>query len=76
MCLSIPGQIIKIEGNMAEVSVNGTLVKAGLHLLDNPSPGDYVLIHSGIAIQKIDEEEAKETLRILNSLGDSPSLFL
>jgi hydrogenase expression/formation protein HypC len=70
MCLSIPGEIKKIDNEMAEVSIGGTLLKVGLQLIDDPKVGDYVLVHSGIALQKIDEEEAKETIRIIESLND------
>jgi hydrogenase expression/formation protein HypC len=63
MCLSIPAKIISIEGSMAEVSVGGTLFKAGLQMIENPKPGDYILLHAGFAIQKISEEDANETIR-------------
>ena len=66
MCLGVPGKIITIEGETAEVSIGGTIVKAGLHLIENACIGDYVLIHTGFALQKIDEEEAKRTLEMLD----------
>lgn len=71
MCLSIPVQILSIEGDMAEVSAGGTVFRAGLQMIGNVSPGDYVLLHAGFAIQKISEEEAEETLRILREIGES-----
>ncbi|HOO99959.1 MAG TPA: HypC/HybG/HupF family hydrogenase formation chaperone [Bacteroidales bacterium] len=71
MCLSIPVQILSIEGDMAEVSAGGTIFRAGLQMIGNVSPGDYVLLHAGFAIQKISEEEAEETLRILREIGES-----
>jgi hydrogenase expression/formation protein HypC len=71
MCLSIPARIVTIDGNMAEVSAGGTLFKAGLHMIENAEPGDYVLLHAGFAIQKISEKEALETLQILKEINDS-----
>jgi hydrogenase expression/formation protein HypC len=71
MCLSIPVKIISIEGNMADVSAGGTVFKAGLHMIDNPNVGDYVLLHAGFAIQKISEEEAEETMKLLREMDDS-----
>ncbi|MFC2138414.1 HypC/HybG/HupF family hydrogenase formation chaperone [Bacteroidota bacterium] len=70
MCLSIPAKIIEIEGDKAKVSVGGTIVEAGLHLVDDVKIGDYVLVHTGFAIQKISEEEAKETLEIFKEFEE------
>jgi hydrogenase expression/formation protein HypC len=70
MCLSIPAKVVDIEGDMAEVSIGGTILKAGLQMVENVKIGDYVLLHTGFAIQKIDEEEAMETLKILQELND------
>jgi hydrogenase expression/formation protein HypC len=64
MCLSIPAKIEMIEDDLATVSVGGTTYKASLQMLDDVKVGDYVLLHTGFAIQKISEEEARETLRI------------
>jgi hydrogenase expression/formation protein HypC len=71
MCLSIPAKIVSIDGNMAEVSVGGSLFKAGLHMIENAKVGDYILLHAGFAIQKISEEEAAETLKILKEMNDT-----
>jgi hydrogenase expression/formation protein HypC len=71
MCLSIPAKVVDIKDNMADVSVGGTIFKAGLQLIENVEIGDYVLLHTGFAIQKINEEEALETLRILNEMNDA-----
>jgi hydrogenase expression/formation protein HypC len=66
----MPAKIITIEGDMAEVSVGGTLFKAGLQMIENAKPGDYILLHAGFAIQKISEEDANETIRLLNEMND------
>jgi len=71
MCLSIPARIVEIYGNMAEVSVGGTIFKAGLQMVENVEVGDYILLHAGFAIQKISEMEAKETIKLLNEMNDA-----
>jgi hydrogenase expression/formation protein HypC len=70
MCLSIPAQVISIDGQIAEVSVGGTLVKANLSLVDNIKTGEYILLHAGFALQKINEEEATETLDIFKEFNE------
>jgi hydrogenase expression/formation protein HypC len=68
MCLSIPGRIAQIDGEEAKVDIAGNSIRASLNLLDDIKVGDYVLVHAGYAIQKIDEEEAKKTLELLDEL--------
>ena len=70
MCLAIPGRIASISGSMAEVDVAGTVRKASLQLVQDVKVGDYVLIHAGFAIQVIDEDEAFETLRLLEAISE------
>jgi len=62
MCWSIPGKIINIKGNIAEVEIGGARRNVRLDLIDAPAVGEYMLIHAGYAIQKVDEESAKFTL--------------
>jgi hydrogenase expression/formation protein HypC len=71
MCLSIPAKVVKINGSMADVSVGGTIFKAGLQMVENVKIGDYILLHTGFAIQKISEKEALETLRILKEIEEA-----
>jgi hydrogenase expression/formation protein HypC len=68
MCLSIPAKILSVDGNMAKASVGGAIVNTSLHLVDDVKVGDYVLIHTGFALQKISEEEALETISLLKEL--------
>ncbi len=68
MCLSIPAQIISIEGEKARVSLGGAEYNAALNLVENVKIGDYVLLHSGFAIQVIDEKEAMEIMQLLNEV--------
>jgi hydrogenase expression/formation protein HypC len=74
MCLAIPGRIVEIvdeENHVAKVEVGGIRRNINLGLLVDTevNPGDYVLIHVGFAMSKIDEHEAAETLRLLQELG-------
>ena len=71
MCLSIPVRIVSIDGKMAEVSAGGTLFKAGLHMLEDVSEGDYVLLHAGFAIQKISKSDAEDTIRLWEEMNNS-----
>ena len=57
---------------MATVSVGGNRFSAGLQMLDNVEPGDYVLLHAGFAIQKISDQQARETLDLLREMGELP----
>lgn len=68
MCLGIPAKIMQIDGEYAEANINGATIKVGIQLLDNVKIGDYVLIHTGYALEKLSEEEALETLKTLKEL--------
>ena len=80
MCLAIPGKIKSIESQMdglvrmAKVSFDGILKEASLELVPEAKEGDYVLIHVGIAISLVDEEEAKKTFDYLRQIGDIAEL--
>ena len=65
MCLAIPSRITKIENNMATIDVEGVQREASLLLLEDARVGDYVIVHAGFAIQKLDESAAQETLDLL-----------
>ena len=72
MCLAIPGQIVEItdtENSLARVDVVGVRRTVNVGLLDDVEPGDWVLIHVGFALSKIDEEEALATRRLLELMG-------
>ena len=68
MCLSVPGQIETITGSEALVSVGGIKLNISLALVTDVNPGDYVLVHAGYALQKVDEDEACKTLELLREL--------
>jgi hydrogenase expression/formation protein HypC len=65
MCLAIPSQIVEINDGMAVIDVDGVRRDASLLLLEDAAVGDYVIVHAGFAIQKIDEAAAKESLDLL-----------
>jgi hydrogenase expression/formation protein HypC len=76
MCLAIPGQVVEIVdevNHLARVEVGGVRRNVNVGLLDGAGdgagPGDWVLIHVGFAISRIDEEEAQATLRLLERMG-------
>lgn len=65
MCLAIPMKIQKIEDGKGLVEIGGTQRQIGLDLLTEVHVGEYVIVHAGYAIQKLDEKEALETLAII-----------
>lgn len=69
MCLSIPAKIISIEGDMAMVTAGQAVFTAGVQMIEDAKPGDYILIHAGFAIQKISTEDADATLKLLDEMG-------
>ncbi len=72
MCLAIPGRIVEIidvENQIAKIEVGGVRRNINTGMLDDVKIGDYVLVHVGFAMSKVDEREAEETLRLLRELG-------
>jgi hydrogenase expression/formation protein HypC len=74
MCLGIPGQIVEMvdePSSIARVEVSGVRRNVNVVLVasEGIAPGDWVLIHVGFAMSKIDEQEAQETLKILHAMG-------
>ena len=65
MCLAIPSKITHIENEMATIDVDGVKRSASLMLLEDSAVGDYVIVHAGFGIKKLDEESAMETIRLL-----------
>jgi hydrogenase expression/formation protein HypC len=65
MCLAIPAKVISVEGSSARVSIEDIEYTASLLLLDDVKPGDYIMLHAGFAIEKVDPEEAAITLQLL-----------
>jgi hydrogenase expression/formation protein HypC len=71
MCLAIPAKVISVEGKSARVTIEDVEYTASLLLLDDVIAGDYIMLHAGFAIQKVDPEEAAETLKLLNEMGEN-----
>ncbi|MCA1363529.1 HypC/HybG/HupF family hydrogenase formation chaperone [Bradyrhizobium sp. IC3069] len=72
MCLSVPARIAKILPNdVALVSIDGISLEISIALVDELDVGDYVLVHVGYALAKIDPTEAKRTLELLQELGSA-----
>lgn len=70
MCLAIPSKIIEIsKEGLGTIDVEGVKRDCSLLLLDNPQVGDYVIVHAGFALHKIDEEEAKKMLETLKEVA-------
>lgn len=77
MCLAIPMEVKKINDNWALVEYEGTQREVRLEIVDQrPEVGDYVIIHAGFALHRIDEEEAKESLKYWKEiLANVPEAF-
>jgi len=70
MCLAIPMRLVEIDGTTGVAEVDGVSRQVRLDLLPEVSLGDYVLIHAGLAIARVDPDYAQETLSLLRSLAD------
>jgi hydrogenase expression/formation protein HypC len=68
MCLAIPVKVTKIKENSAEVDMSGVKRLVDVRFLEGLKAGDYILVHAGFGIEKIDEEQAKETLKLLDQI--------
>lgn len=68
MCLAIPMKVEKIEGNYAIVSAGNIKRRVNISLIDDLKKGDYLIIHAGFAIEKLNKKEAEKTLKILKKL--------
>ena len=81
MCLAIPGKITKISAalddvfRMAEVDFEGVKREVNLSMVPEAKVGDYVLVHTGLAISVVDEEEAKVTFDYLKKMGEVEDEF-
>jgi hydrogenase expression/formation protein HypC len=68
MCLAIPSKIIEIRGDLARVSVEGVIRETSLALLDDVKIGDYVIVHAGFAISRLDQDAALQTLEDMRQM--------
>ncbi|MDV2989036.1 MAG: HypC/HybG/HupF family hydrogenase formation chaperone [Dehalogenimonas sp.] len=72
MCLAVPAQIESINGDIAEADMAGTKVRASLMMVPDAKVGDYILLHTGYAIQVLDEADALETLKLFKEMEMIP----
>jgi hydrogenase expression/formation protein HypC len=70
MCLGVPMRVVTIEGETALCEIDGVRREASLMMVEKVAVGDFVLIHAGFAIEKLDEADAQETLRLFRELLD------
>jgi hydrogenase expression/formation protein HypC len=74
MCLAIPARVAEIlEGDMAIVDLGGVRKDVSLALVDGVKVGDYVIVHVGYALNKLDPEEAQRTLALFAEMGEQAS---
>ena len=71
MCLAVPSRIVQVDDHVATIDVEGIRREASLLLLEDAVVGDYVIVHAGFAIHRIDEEEAQKTLNLLRKAAGS-----
>lgn len=75
MCLGIPMKVLEIdEDQMGTVEMGGVRRGVGLHLVEDVQIGEYVIVHAGFAISKLDEKEAQETLALLREMAEAGSV--
>lgn len=68
MCIALPCKVIEVSEDQAVVELGGTRRRVFLDLVDEVSEGDYLIVHAGYAINKVDEEEAKKTLELVEGI--------
>ena len=71
MCLAIPARVVQINEGLGSVEVGGVVREASFMLLPDAQVGDYVLLHAGYALQKVNEAEAEDTIRLLAELAEA-----
>ena len=73
MCLAVPAQVERIDGPRGTVALEGVRSDVSLALVPDAAVGDWVLVHAGYAITRLDEEDARRTYDLLRSAGEGPS---
>ncbi len=68
MCLAVPSKVIEINDSMAKVDVGGVVRDASIMLIDDVHIGDYVIVHAGFAINKLDEKAALQTIEDMRNI--------
>ena len=68
MCLAVPGELIRLNGNQGEVSFSGVYRRVDLRLVPQAKIGDYLLVHAGCAIQIVPADEARTTIELWDEM--------
>lgn len=68
MCVGLPGKVVRIKDGMAVIDASGARREVSAELIDELEPGDYVMVHAGIAIAKITKDDESETDKIMEEL--------
>ncbi|CUN71821.1 HypC/HybG/HupF family hydrogenase formation chaperone [Mitsuokella jalaludinii] len=71
MCVGLPAKVVRIQDGMALVDASGARREVSAELLSDIDPGDYVMVHAGLAIAKITAEDAEETEALLRDVEDA-----
>jgi hydrogenase expression/formation protein HypC len=71
MCLAVPMEIVELNEDGGIAALEGSRTQVDLSLIENPACGDYVIVHAGFAIEKLDREEADERIRMFVELGQA-----
>lgn len=70
MCVGLPAKVVSIKDGMALVDASGAKREVSAELLDELDPGDYVMVHAGVAIAKITDDEASEAASVMGELAN------
>ncbi len=68
MCLGVPARVIRVDNDQALVAIGEIEYQANIGLLEEVRPGDFILLHAGFGIEKVDPEEAEETIRLIREI--------
>ena len=71
MCLAVPMKVRSIDDDRARVELDGVSMEVSIALLETVSPGDFVIVHAGFAIDRLDEAEGEETLRLFRDIAEA-----
>ncbi len=71
MCLAVPARIVELQDEMATIEVDGVRRSVSTLLVPDLQVGDYIITHAGFALQRVDEDQAQESIRLLRQLAEA-----
>jgi hydrogenase expression/formation protein HypC len=74
MCLGVPAKVIRVDQDQALVRIGEIEYQANIGLLEDVLPGDYILLHAGFGIEKVDPEQAAEAIRLIRAIEEQTDL--